>query len=87
MGGLYLILNPTGSRWWRLDYRFEGKRKTPSMGIYPEIGRKDARERRDAARKLLANGVDPAQNRKAEKAAGLDRAANSFEVVARMAGA
>jgi len=82
-GGLYLLLNPTGSRWWRLDYRFEGKRKTLSMGVYPDIGLKDARERREAARKLLANGVDPAQNRKAEKAAGVDRAANSFEVVAR----
>lgn len=82
-GGLYLILNPSGSRWWRLDYRFEGKRKTLSMGVYPDIGLKDARERRDVARKLLANGVDPAQNRKAEKAAGVDRAANSFEVVAR----
>ena len=53
-GGLYLILNPTGSRWWRLDYRFEGKRKTLSMGVYSDIGLKDARERRDAARKLLA---------------------------------
>lgn len=82
-GGLYLLLNPTGSRWWRLDYRFAGKRKTLSMGVYPDIGLKDARDRRDAARKLLANGVDPAQNRKAEKAAGLDRSANSFEVVAR----
>ena len=82
-GGLYLILNPTGSRWWRLDYRFAGKRKTLSMGTYPNTGLKAARERRDAARTLLASGVDPAQSRRAEKAAGVDRAANSFEVLAR----
>ena len=82
-GGLYLLLNPNGSRWWRWDYRHSAKRKTLSMGIYPDIGLKDARERRDAARKLLAAGIDPGEQRKAEKAAGTDRAANSFEVVAR----
>jgi Integrase len=82
-GGLYLLLNPGGSRWWRLDYRFAGKRKTLSMGTYPDTGLKDARERRDAARKLLASGVDPGEHRKAEKAAGVDRAGNSFEVIAR----
>ena len=82
-GGLYLLLNPNGSRWWRWDYRHSAKRKTLSMGIYPDIGLKDARERRDSARKLLAAGIDPGEQRKAEKAAGTDRAANSFEVVAR----
>ena len=82
-GGLYLLLNPNNSRWWRLDYRFAGKRKTLSMGIYPDTGLADAREKRDAARKLLAAGVDPGVHRKAEKAAGTERAANSFEVIAR----
>jgi hypothetical protein len=82
-GGLYLLLNPTGSRWWRLDYRFGGKRKTLSMGTYPDTGLKDARQRRDAARRLIANNVDPGEHRKAEKAAGSGRSANSFEVVAR----
>jgi integrase len=81
--GLYLLLAPTGGKWWRLDYRFEGKRKTLSMGVYPDIGLKDARERRDEAKKLLANGIDPGENRKAQKAGRLERAANSFEVVAR----
>ena len=52
-GGLYLLLNPNGSRWWRLDYRYGGKRKTLSMGVYPDVGLKDARNRRDEARKLL----------------------------------
>ena len=82
-GGLYLLLNPNGSRWWRLDYRFRGKRKTISMGIYPEVSLKDARNRRDEARKLLASEVDPGENRKAIKAAKTESSANSFEVVAR----
>jgi len=82
-GGMYLLLNPNGSRWWRFDYRFDGRRKTLSMGTYPDTSLKDAREKRDESRKLLAAGVDPGAQRKAVKAAGLDRAANSFEVVAR----
>lgn len=82
-GGLYLLLNPNGSRWWRLDYRFDGKRKTLSMGTYPIVGLKDARERRDAARKMLSDGIDPGATRKAVKAAKTIRAANSFEVVCR----
>ncbi len=82
-GGLYLLLNPKGSKWWRLDYRFDGKRKTISMGVYPEISLKDARERRDEARKLLAQGIDPGENRKAIKAAKEEHATNSFEIVAR----
>ena len=82
-GGMYLLLNPNGSRWWRFDYRFDGRRKTLSMGTYPDTGLKDARDKRDEARKLIAAGVDPGAQRKAVKAAGLDRAANSFEVVAR----
>ena len=81
--GLYLLLNPNGSRWWRFDYRFDGRRKTLSMGTYPDTGLKDARDKRDAARKLVAASSDPGAQRKAVKAAGQDRAANSFEVVAR----
>ncbi len=84
-GGLYLLLRPDGARWWRLDYRrpVTGKRNTLSLGTYPDTGLADARGKRDEARKLLACGADPGEHRKAEKAAGLDRAANSFEVVAR----
>jgi integrase len=82
-GGLYLLLNPSGARWWRLKYRFGGKEKLLSLGTYPDTGLKDAREKRDAARKLLASGIDPAVQRRAEKAAGLERAGNSFEVIAR----
>jgi len=82
-GGLYLLLNPNGSRWWRLDYRFMGKRKTLSMGVYPDVGLKDARIRRDDARKLLAADVDPGENRKSVKASKTESAANSLEVVTR----
>ncbi|MCZ6581418.1 MAG: integrase arm-type DNA-binding domain-containing protein, partial [Nitrospirae bacterium] len=82
-GGLYLEVSPTGGKWWRLKYRFGGKEKRLSLGVYPDVSLKDAREQRDEARKLLANGTNPSENRKAKKAAKVERAANSFEVVAR----
>jgi integrase len=82
-GGLFLLHNPNGSKWWRLKYRFGGKEKLLSLGTYPETGLADARSKRDAARKLLQAGIDPGDQRKAEKAAGEERAANSFEVIAR----
>jgi integrase len=93
-GGLFLLVTPTGGKWWRLKYRFGGKEKLLSLGTYPDVplaGRKDkagtwidgARERRDRARTLLANGVDPGAARKAEKAAVGAAAASSFEAVAR----
>jgi integrase len=82
-GGLYLEIAPSGGKLWRLKYRFNGKEKRLALGKYPEVGLKDARERRDEARKLLANEIDPGENRKVQKAAKTERAANSFEVVAR----
>ncbi len=82
-GGLYLEVSPAGGKWWRLKYRYDGKEKRISLGVYPDISLKDARQRRDDARKLLANGVDPGENRKAVKAAKAESSANSFEVVAR----
>ena len=84
-GGLYLLLRPDGARWWRWDYRrpVTGKRNTLSLGTYPETGLAEARARHAEARKALAAGIDPGEQRKAEKAAGLERAGNSFEVVAR----
>ncbi len=81
--GLYLEVAPSGGKWWRLKYRVDGREKRISLGVYPDVGLKDARERRDAARKLLAAGVDPSEARKAEKAARLEAGANSFEAVAR----
>ncbi|RYG13432.1 MAG: DUF4102 domain-containing protein [Burkholderiales bacterium] len=82
-GGLYLLIQPTGRHLWRLDYRHSGKRKTISVGVYPDTGLADARAKREAARKLLASGIDPGEERKAAKAAGVEKSANSFEVVAR----
>lgn len=82
-GGLFLLVTPSGSKLWRLAYRFEGKQKQLSLGAYPYIGLKDARDRREEARKLLAHGVDPSENKKAVKEAKAERSANSFEVVAR----
>ncbi|MET4570618.1 tyrosine-type recombinase/integrase [Rhodanobacter soli] len=82
-GGLYLEVSPAGGKLWRLKYRFNGKERRLALGIYPDTGLADARDKRDAARKLLAAGVDPGEQRKAEKAAGEERAANSFEVIAR----
>ena len=82
-GGLYLEITPSGGKWWRFKYRFDGKEKRLSLGVYPDVSLKDARERRTEARKLLANEVDPSENRKAQKAAKIERAGNSFEVIAR----
>jgi len=82
-GGLYLEVTPAGGRLWRQKYRFGGKEKRLAHGVYPDVSLAEARERRDAARKLLATGVDPGEHKKAAKAASHERAANSFEVVAR----
>ena len=81
--GLYLEVSPAGGKWWRLKYRFNGKEKRLSLGVYPDVSLRDARERRDKARKLVADGVDPSENRKAQKSAMSNSLANSFEVVTR----
>lgn len=81
--GMFLLITPAGGKWWRLKYRFDGKEKLLSLGVYPDVSLKEARERREEARKMMADGIDPGANRKAQKASRLDRAANSFEVVAR----
>lgn len=82
-GGMYLEIAPTGGKWWRLKYRFGGKEKRLSLGTYPDTGLADARSKRESARKLLAAGVDPSEHRKATRAAGEERTANSFEAIAR----
>ncbi|OGA13752.1 MAG: integrase [Betaproteobacteria bacterium RIFCSPLOWO2_02_FULL_63_19] len=81
--GLFLLVMPAGGKWWRLKYRFGGKEKLLALGTYPDTGLKDAREQRDEARGMLAKGIDPSEQRKASKAAGDARNANSFEAVAR----
>ncbi len=82
-GGLFLLIAPSGGKWWRFKYSFSGKSKTISFGTYPEISLAQARERREEARKLLANGVDPSENRKAVKSAKDKLLANSFEAIGR----
>ena len=67
-GGLYLEVAPKGGKWWRLKYRFGGKEKRISLGTYPTIGLKDARQRRDEAKELLAKDIDPGEQKKAAKA-------------------
>jgi integrase len=78
-GGLYLLVNPNKSLWWRLKYRFEGREKLLSLGVYPHVSLQQARSQRDEAKKAIANGVDPSAKRQAEKSA----TANTFEAVAR----
>lgn len=81
--GLCIQIQPSGGKWWRFRYRFEGKAKMLSLGVYPDVGLKEAREKREEARKLLAAGVDPGENRKAQKASRIEVNSNSFEVLAR----
>lgn len=81
--GLYLELPPSGGKLWSFKYRFGGKEKLLDLGTYPEISLKDARTKRDKARKQLADGIDPSEHRKAVKAVSIENAANGFEVIAR----
>lgn len=82
-GGLFLLVNTNGSRWWRLRYTFAGKEQMLSLGTYPDIGLKDARNRRDEARKLIANGINPSLKRQQDKRQITEAVTNSFETVAR----
>ena len=81
-GGLYLEIAPKGGRWWRLKYRFCGKEKRLSLGTYPDTSLKAARDRRDDARKLLAEGQDPGAERKADKLQAKLEAERAFKRVA-----
>lgn len=81
-GGLYVEVMPTGSKLWRMKYRVDGKEKRLSFGAYPSVGLRDARAKREEAKTSLAQGIDPGAQKKAQKAAQSERAANSFEVIA-----
>ncbi len=82
-GGLFLLVQPTGSKWWRYKYRFEGKEKLLALGAYPDVGLADARERHGEARKLLAAGKDPSHVKQEAKRLTAIKGENSFEAVAR----
>ena len=81
-GGMYLLVSKTG-KYWRMNYRFAGKRKTLALGVYPAVSLADARQGRDKARKLLAQGTDPSAAKRDDKQATAAAAANTFESVAR----
>lgn len=80
--GMYLLVKPDGKRYWRFDYRFHEKRKTLALGVYPEVSLKQAREKRDDAKRQLTDGSDPSHVRKIEKLTGAISAENSFRIVA-----
>ncbi|MCS2152171.1 integrase arm-type DNA-binding domain-containing protein [Scandinavium goeteborgense] len=80
-GNMHLLVHPNGSRYWRLRYRHLGKEKTLALGQYPEVSLSEAREKRDNARKLISQGIDPCEQKRAKKAA--PEATNTFELVAR----
>jgi integrase len=80
--GMYLLVNKAG-KYFRLDYRFAGKRKTLALGVYPDVKLFEAREKRDDARKLITNGIDPGQVRKVQKSIQIEQTENSFEAIAR----
>lgn len=80
-GGLYLLVKSVG-KYWRMDYRYAGKRKTLALGVYPAVSLAKARKGRDQARELLAEGLDPSASKRAERMATAVAAANTFEAVA-----
>ena len=82
-GGLFLYITPTGNKSWRLAYRFMGKQKLLVIGPYPAISLKEARERRDAAKKLLVDNIDPSTAKQEAKRVAANAQKNSFEAVAR----
>lgn len=77
--GLYLLIHKNGSKYFRFDYRFNGKRKTLAIGVYPEVSLKEARIKRDNVRKQIADGTDPSLTRKIEKIGSKE---NTFQAVA-----
>ena len=82
-GGMYLLVTPDGARYWRMDYRFAGKRRTLALGVYPDLSLSDARARREEARRSLAQDIDPGVAKKARKRAAKFASENTFEAIAR----
>lgn len=81
--GLYLFIKPNGSKYLRYKYYFAGKEKVLALGTYPEVSLKEAREKRDEARKMLREGIDPSQAKKEKKLQHKVETENTFEIVAR----
>lgn len=81
-GGLYLLVRPNGARYWRMDYRWAGKRGTLAFGVYPTVSLADAHEKREKAKKQIAAGIDPAVQRKRDRLASAIAAKSTFRAVA-----
>jgi len=81
-GGMYLLVKPTGGKYWHLAYRFNNKQKLLALGVYPDVSLKEARIKREAARKLLQKGTDPSEAKKEEKRLSILQAENTFEAIA-----
>lgn len=82
-GGLFLWVQPSGSKWWRYKYRFGGKEKLLALGLYPDVSLAEARERHALARKTLASGVDPGEAKKESKRQIILKSVNTYEAIAR----
>ena len=80
-GGLYVLVRSSDARYWRMDYRWGGKRRTLALGVYPMVSLADAREKRNQAKKLLASGIDPGAQRKLEGLLTKAAAENTFRLV------
>src|SRR5258708_8787010 len=84
-GGLDLLVNADGAKYWRLEYRWHGKQRTLALGIYPAVGLMEARAARDDAKRSLAANIDPSMVKRERKRAAKIATGNTFETVARMA--
>lgn len=80
--GMHLMVHPNGSKYWRLQYRFDGKQKTLALGVYPEISLSEARQRRDEAKRKIANGIDPSEQKKVDKQTRKVAIENNFKALA-----
>lgn len=81
-GGMYLLIKPTGGKYWHLAYRFGGKQKLLSFGVYPDVSLKEARLKREAAKELLRGSIDPSEHKKAVKQLETAQTENTFEAIA-----
>lgn len=79
--GMHLMVHPNGSKYWRLQYRFDGKQKTLALGVYPEISLSEARQRRDEAKRKVANGIDPSEQKKVDKQVRKVAIENNFKAI------
>ncbi|AOR59618.1 Arm DNA-binding domain-containing protein [Pectobacterium parmentieri] len=80
--GMHLMVHPNGSKYWRLQYRFAGKQKTLALGVYPEITLSEARQRRDEAKRQIATGTDPSEQKKVDKQLRQTLVDNTFKAIA-----